>query len=179
VIAMTATYLAFDDQRLPELMQWFPDASSCALWGGPQFRWPFTPLSFRADARIGELPSRMLIEDVGHAMVAFGQFYQRLGRCHLGRLAVRPDVRGRGAGTRLIRELCAEGCRALEVAEFSLFVLVRNDRAERLYRRLGFEEAHYPEALPVSEPVRYMVAGGEPARALRVGYVSSGRCFPN
>ena len=169
---MTATYAGFDDSRLPELMQWFPDAGSCAVWGGPQFRWPFTPASFRTDARIGELPSRMLIDDAGHAMVAFGQFYRRLGRCHLGRLAVRPETRGRGAGTRLIRELCAEGSRALDVAEFSLFVLVRNEPAERLYRRLGFEDAPYPEALSVSEPVRYMVAGGEAAPRLRDGIIA-------
>ena len=70
----------------------------------------------------------------------------------LGRLAVQPAVRGRGAGTRLIRELCAEGSRALAVPEFSLFVLIRNWRAERLYRALGFVDAVYPEALPSSEP---------------------------
>jgi ribosomal protein S18 acetylase RimI-like enzyme len=169
VIAMTATYVAFDERRLPELMQWFPDAESCALWGGPQFRWPCTPVSFRADARIGELPSRMLVDDFDHSMVAFGQFYLRLGRCHLGRLAVQPAVRGRGAGNRLIRELCAEGSRALAVPEFSLFVLIRNWRAERLYRALGFVDAVYPEALPSSEPIRYMIATGRAAQALREG----------
>jgi ribosomal protein S18 acetylase RimI-like enzyme len=67
----------------------------------------------------------------------------------------------------LIGELCAEGARALDVAEFSLFVLVRNVPAERLYRRLGFEEACYPEALPAAEPLRYMVAVGAAAQALR------------
>ena len=110
---MTATYAGFEHSRLPELMQWFPDAGSCAVWGGPQFRGPSTPASFRADARIGELPSRMLIDDVDCSMVAFGQFY----------------------------------------------------------RRVGFEDAPYPEALSVSEPVRYMVAGGAaaPGRSHRVG----------
>lgn len=171
---MTATYLAFDDSRLPELMRWFPDAGSCALWGGPQFRWPCTLVSFRADARIGELPSRMLVDEADHSMVAFGQFYRRLGRCHLGRLAVRPEVRGRGAGSRLIGELCAEGATALSVTEFSLFVLVRNVRAERLYRSLGFVDAPYPEALPSSEPIRYMVAAGMAARALCEGGVGRG-----
>ena len=71
---MTATYAGFEHSRLTELMQWFPDAGSCAVWGGPQFRWPFTPQSFRADARIGELPSRMLIDDAGHALVAHALF---------------------------------------------------------------------------------------------------------
>lgn len=163
---MTATYAPFDPARLPELMRWFPNAASCHVWGGPHFRWPFDEATFGADACIGSLPSRMLVADDDRSMIAFGQYYRRVGRCHLGRLAVRPEVRGRGAGTRLIHALCAEGGRALDVAEFSLFVLVRNVPAERLYRRLGFEEARYPEAFPGSEPLRYMVAAGAAARAL-------------
>jgi ribosomal protein S18 acetylase RimI-like enzyme len=164
---MTAIYGMFDHARLPELMRWFPDSASCSVWGGPRFRWPCTEATFLVDAGIGALPSRMLLADDDGSLLAFGQYYRRVGRCHLGHLAVRPETRRRGAGTRLIGELCAEGARALDVAEFSLFVLVRNVPAERLYRRLGFEEACYPEALPAAEPLRYMVAVGAAAQALR------------
>ena len=155
---MTATYGGFDDARLPELMGWFSDAPSCRVWGGPHFRWPCTALTFRADAGIDSLPSRMLVDERDGSMVAFGQFYLRVGRCHLGHLVVRPEARGCGAGTRLIGELCVEGSAALGVTEFSLFVLARNRPAERLYRRLGFADAMYPEWLPATEPMRYMVA---------------------
>jgi ribosomal protein S18 acetylase RimI-like enzyme len=161
---MAVTCGTFDEARLPELMRWFPDEASCRLWGGAHFRWPCDAATFRADAGIGVLASRMLVDD--DAMVAFGQYYRRVGRCHLGHLVVCPETRGRGIGTRLIRELCAEGGRALGVTEFSLFVLARNAPAERLYRRLGFEETAYPEALPTSEPMCYLVATGEAARAL-------------
>jgi ribosomal protein S18 acetylase RimI-like enzyme len=164
---MAAIYGMFDHARLPELMRWFPDPASCSVWGGAHFRWPCTELTFQADAGIGVLPSRMLLADEDGSLLAFGQYYRRVGRCHLGHLAVRPETRGRGAGTLLICELCAEGARALDVAEFSLFVLVRNRPAERLYRRLGFEETCYPGALPAAEPLRYMVACGAAAQALR------------
>lgn len=39
----------FDAVRLPELMRWFPDADACRVWGGPSFRVPCTPETFRAD----------------------------------------------------------------------------------------------------------------------------------
>jgi ribosomal protein S18 acetylase RimI-like enzyme len=169
---MAVTCGPFDEARLAELMRWFPDEASCRLWGGPHFRWPYDAATFREDTRIDVLASRMLVADDG-AMLAFGQYYLRVGRCHLGHLAVCPAARGRGIGTRLIRELCAEGRRALGVAEFSLFVLARNAQAERLYRRLGFEEASYPEALPILEPARYLVAAGEAAQALGAATESS------
>jgi ribosomal protein S18 acetylase RimI-like enzyme len=156
----------FDERHLAELMRWFPDASSCASWGGPHFRFPFTAASFRADARVDALPTWSLLDDAGD-LVAFGQYYDRLARCHLAHLVVRPEARGRGAGTRLIGELCAEGSLVLGVSEFSLFVLARNLPAVRLYRRLGFADALYPEWLPATEPMRYMVASGTAADALR------------
>jgi ribosomal protein S18 acetylase RimI-like enzyme len=164
---MAATYGRFDDSRLSELMGWFPDVESCRVWGGPHFRWPCTAVTFRADAGLESLPSRMLVDDGDGSMVAFGQFYLRVGRCHLGHLVVRPGSRSRGSGTRLIGELCAEGAAVLRVTEISLFVLARNRRAERLYRRLGFADAVYPEWLPTTEPMRYMVASGMAAEALR------------
>jgi len=45
----------FDDARLGELMNWFPDAHACRVWGGMQFRFPFTPATFREDAKIDSL----------------------------------------------------------------------------------------------------------------------------
>jgi ribosomal protein S18 acetylase RimI-like enzyme len=147
----------FDERHLAELMRWFTDASSCASWGGPHFRFPFTAASFRADARVDALPTWSLLGEAAD-LVAFGQYYDRLGRCHLAHLAVAPRARGQGLGARLIRELCAKGAVELGTRGYSLFVLKGNHAATRLYRRLGFGEVDYPHPLPAGETLLYMVA---------------------
>ncbi len=148
---------SFEDTQLPELMGWFPDQRSCQMWGGLAFRFPFTEITFREDARLESLPTWALVEDDGR-LVAFGQYYLRVGRCHLGRLAVAPALRGRGLGSTLVQELCQRGGAEFGVGSFSLFVLPGNERAVRLYQRLGFSAAPYPEPSPALEGCIYMVA---------------------
>jgi ribosomal protein S18 acetylase RimI-like enzyme len=144
-----------DIGHVRSLMTWFPDAPSVAIWGGPNFRFPFDEESFLKDMRWDDLASRALVDDAGE-LAAFGQYYDRIGRCHLGRLAVRPDRRGGGIGETLVRLMCAEGCRALNVTECSLFVYETNVRAVRLYERLGFQPTPYPEPSPDFDGIVYM-----------------------
>lgn len=119
--------------------------------------------SFRADAKLASLPTRILVQGDGR-LAAFGQYYLRVGRCHLGRLAVAPFLRGGGFGTRLVRELCAEGRARFGVGACSLFVVPSNPRAKALYERLGFAEIAYPEPAPELEPYRYMVTSADGPR---------------
>ncbi len=155
----------FDDAHLLKLMSWFPDRISCHTWGGVEFRFPFTEASFREDAKLSSLPSWALFHDHG-ALAGFGQFYLRVGRCHLGRLAIAPDSRGMGLGSTLVRELCRRGAAALGVASHSLFVIPENARALRLYQRLGFAPVPYPEPTPALTGYIYMVASRlAPARS--------------
>lgn len=141
------TIVPVDASHLAEMMTWFPDADACLVWGGDQFRFPFTAESFRHDSRVDHLPSCALMDDDG-AFVGFGQYYRREGRCHLARLAIAPAHRGRGFGTALVDALSHRGREELGVDEDSLFVLEHNVDAQRLYKRLGFDFATYPEALP-------------------------------
>lgn len=145
------------EAHLAELATWFPDAPSCAVWAGPDFRYPFTPETFREDVRIADLPTFALVGEGGE-LLGFGQYYLRVGRCHLARIAVSPHHRGRRHGETLLRELCRLGSAALGVNECSLFVLEDNAPALRLYRRLGFEDATYPETMPPIAGCLYMVA---------------------
>lgn len=138
-------------------MSWFHDAHDCRFWAGPQFRFPFSEATFREDSRIDHLASWSLPAADG-SLGAFGQFYLRLGRCHLARLVVAPAQRGRGIGGTLIRELCIRGCQELGTDSCSLFVLAGNSSALQLYRRLGFEAVTCPEPSSTLDGSIYMVA---------------------
>jgi ribosomal protein S18 acetylase RimI-like enzyme len=146
----------FDVSRLPELMTWFGDATELRAWGGAEFRFPFTPASFREDSRVDEIASFQLVGD-DDSLAAFGQCYLRIGRCHFGRLGVSPARRGQGLGSRLIRELAGWGLAELGPRELSLFVSCDNASARRLYLRLGFREMPYPEPTPHMANMFYMV----------------------
>ncbi len=63
--------------------------------------------------------------------------------CHVGRLAVAPDLQGRGVGTALLR---AVEERFPGVRRFELFTGKRSAANIRLYERLGYRE--YPAVDP-------------------------------
>lgn len=147
----------FDLAQQPDLMRWFPDAVSVRTWGGPGFRHPFDERTFREDAKFDRLSSWALVATEG-SLAAFGQYYLKLGRCHLARLAVSPSLRGRGVGRRLVHELGRVGAAALGASAYSLFVYEGNATALRLYRSLGFAEAPYPERAPEHDGILFMVA---------------------
>jgi ribosomal protein S18 acetylase RimI-like enzyme len=64
------------------------------------------------------------------------------GTCHVGRLAVAPDLQGRGIGARLVAAL--EERYADEVTRFELFTGPNSERNVRLYRRLGYVDMPTP-----------------------------------
>lgn len=156
-------FARFDPAQLPELATWFDDADSLRTWGGTEFRFPFTPETFREDSKVDEIASFALADA---SLAAFGQCYLRIGRCHFGRLAVSPRRRGQGFGTRLIRELTDWGLGEFGPRELSLFVNRNNVDAIRLYQRLGFADSTYPEPTPFMANSIYMLAGRlhDPAR---------------
>ncbi|MBB3139413.1 GNAT family N-acetyltransferase [Halomonas organivorans] len=142
--------------RLNTLQGWFPDAASCRRWGGPAFRYPFTAQSFREDLGFDELASFGLLGEGGE-LLGVGQHAERWGRCHLMRLAIAPEARGRGLGGELVRRLARVGQASLGVEHCSLFVFPDNP-AISLYRRLGFAEAALPPGEAAPEGCRYLVA---------------------
>ncbi|BBM01102.1 GNAT family N-acetyltransferase [Microbulbifer sp. GL-2] len=147
-------------RHLPTLMSWLPDRQQCQQWGGPNFRFPFDQASFLKDCRWPELPSYVL-QDCEGGMLAFGQYYLHLGRCHLGRLIVSPNHRGAGLGGTLVTQLAKIGIRDLGVTECSLFVLRTNLAARGLYEKLGFVEVAYPEHREWLDLCDFMVAPAE------------------
>lgn len=96
------------------------------------------------------------LHDAVGQLAAFGQLYIRAGRIHLARLAVRPGLRGKGIGKRLVRLLLAEGRRQHGNQDCSLFVLHDNLRARQCYTSLGFVSSNYPDDMPFGDICDFM-----------------------
>jgi len=106
----------------------------------------------RIEGRIYEFPwSEAIFRDCLHAgyhcvvlqlpagIVGYGVMSAGAGECHLLNLSVAPAWQGRGLGTLLIRSLL-EAARTLKARVALLEVRATNADAQRLYRRLGFEQ---------------------------------------
>ena len=140
---------------IDELMDWFPDAESVGIWGGPRFRYPFTRRSFIRDCRIKLMTSYRLRRADG-PMLAFGQVYVRDDRAHLARLIANPALRRLGYGRLLIEKIIGVIRREGEFAEVSLFVYRHNEPAFRCYRSLGFSVQDYPADAPLKDECYFL-----------------------
>ena len=147
--------LAVTTDHQKQLMSWFENQQQIIDWAGPDFRYPFEKDSFAQNLMLDARPSFALIAD-DSSMVAFGQYYQRLGKCHLARLVVKPSARGQGIVTKLLTRLCARGLKELALTDCSLFVMAHNNKAINAYLAAGFIIEPYPLTLP-SEQCLYLV----------------------
>jgi ribosomal protein S18 acetylase RimI-like enzyme len=144
------------ETHIREIMTWFPDPHACAQWGGPEMRFPFTQDSFLEDIHWGKMPSYCAVSAEG-GLLGFGQFYEKLGRCHLARLAVAPAFRGQGLGKAFISSLMNISKNQLGKNEFSLYVLEYNKPAIACYKSLGFRRAKIPEAVMELKDCIFMI----------------------
>ena len=143
------------EEDIDQLMSWFPNANAISIWGGPEFRYPFTRETFHRDVLWSEMASYCLRDPAGQ-IVAFGQFYDRVGRINLARLVVHPESRGQGAGRRLISGLMAAARPLFHLSEFSLFVYEDNTPALECYKSMGFVVTEYPGEMPTGETCLYL-----------------------
>lgn len=143
------------DANIDVLMTWLPDAESTRVWGGPDFRYPFTAKSFHTNCHWPDMAS-FALNDIDHGFCAFGQLYVRIERINLARLIVSPDRRGKGLGRRLVTSLMDKGQKLFPLQEFSLFVYRDNTAAFECYRSLGFEIRDYPTNHPLGKECYYL-----------------------
>jgi ribosomal protein S18 acetylase RimI-like enzyme len=144
-------------EHMLEIMSWFPEVSDLRRWGGPEMRFPFREKSFLEDIHWKKISSYSAITNQGQ-LLGFGQFYEKLGRCHLARLAVSPHYRGLGLGKTFVRSLMHVGQQQLNTNKFSLYVLSNNAPAVACYQSLGFELAKTPEEVTNMKYCVYMIA---------------------
>jgi len=143
------------DEHFIELMTWFSNEAELSIWSGPNFSYPFNLSSFKRDLTLDSIKSLALLSNDG-ALLAFGQYYLRLEKCHLGRLVVNPNMRGQGIAAHLIQTLSDLGKSDLNTTSCSLFVLAHNKSAMQAYTKLGFSMADYPETIALKNCL-YMV----------------------
>lgn len=145
------------DGHLTQIMTWFANEAQLKIWSGPNFRYPFDFESFKSDLNLTSLNSFSLLSQQAD-LLAFGQYYLRAGKCHLGRLVVNPAFRGQAIVAELINGLSMAGKKELQVNACSLFVYNHNTSAVKAYEKLGFCVATYLEDMPLENCV-YMVKG--------------------
>jgi len=141
--------------HIETLKSWFPDKTSVRIWGGPLFRHPFTTKTFLEDMRWGSMPSYSGLDE-RRQLLAFGQYYEKAGFCHLARLAVDPQFRSRGIGSHFISELMNIGRNEFGLEGCSLFVMTANAAALACYKKLGFTHQPWPDPI---EGITYMTTG--------------------
>ncbi|GHG75072.1 hypothetical protein GCM10010919_29040 [Alishewanella longhuensis] len=141
--------------HIEDLMKWFSCEQELRDWTGPNFRYPYDFVSFSADLNLDLLKAFSLVDDKSN-LLAFGQYYLRLNRCHLARLVVSPNFRGKGIAKELIMRLSELGTTELKVNACSLFVLKHNKSAIKAYEKFGFSESDYPDRLPIENCI-YMI----------------------
>jgi ribosomal protein S18 acetylase RimI-like enzyme len=147
--------------HVEQLKGWFPDRESAYFWCGPGLRVPFTDQTFLDDTHWERMPAYSLLDDQGQ-LSGFGQYYEKLGRCHLARLVIAPASRCRGLGRQFIARLMSIGRADLGVGECSLFVVNYNLRALRCYTALGFEKADHPPGHAVCSDLDFMIRRSAP-----------------
>lgn len=132
-----------------EVLDWFASEKQIKDWGGPAMYFPISVIKFIDRLNLNGLGSFKVVDtDSPNKTLAFGQFYVRLGRHHLGRLAVSPNSRGHGVGRFLVNALIDNAHDSQTAQGESLFVMGDNMVAIGLYESLGFKFADYPEILP-------------------------------
>lgn len=135
------------EAQMLSVKTWFSSTAQIFQWGGPNMVWPIEDAPFLSLLCQPHLHSYYLTNDK-QQLLAFGQFYVRLGRHHLGRLAVNPQFRGQGLAKVLIGQLLQLAQQKQSAQGASLFVFDDNQLALQCYLSMGFERTVYPEPMP-------------------------------
>ncbi len=91
---------------------------------------------------------------------------RRYRRCHLANLAVAPEYRRRGIGSRLLREAMRHA-REEDAKEVFLEVRAKNIQARRFYSRRGFMEVGYKKGYYSDDDAVVMARELDPPFSLR------------
>lgn len=139
--------VAFDESHFDPLIAWSDTPAFLLQWAGPGLQHPLTRTQLAAllESGQGEAPSAYLYgvrerasgELVGHAEL--GNVDRSSDSAKLMRILVGPqELRGRGLGEAVVRELVRVGFAELGLHRLELNVFDFNRGAIRCYERVGF-----------------------------------------
>ena len=131
------------------------------------FTVPWTPRTFHG--LLGRSDAFLLAADDAGRLVGYAATWVVLDQAELGDIAVDPDRRGEGIGSRLLEAVLAEAS-SRGVKELYLEVRVSNHGARRLYARYGF--------LAVGRRPGYYSSPREDALVLRRNLIDSPEANP-
>jgi len=102
------------------------------------------PTPWTAEAFMNELShnhfARYTVMEDGTGIIGYGGMWTIIDEAHVTNIALRRDRRGRGLGELLLRRMMDQAAE-YGMHRMTLEVRVSNERAQRLYERLGFEPA--------------------------------------
>ncbi len=131
------------EAHLYQLLTWVTDEAQLIKWAGPNMRYPSDAKILAKDLYSNGWPGYSLVSN-DQQLLGFGQYYERLERCHLCRLIVSPQHRGKRIVQSLIQMIAAIGMQKLGVKSCSLFVYHNNLSALKAYEKMGFTATDYP-----------------------------------
>lgn len=103
------------------------------------FTSPWSAEAFRMELSQNHFAKYMILERNGET-IGYGGMWLIVDEAHITNIAIREPHRGQGLGERLLREMMRTAA-WLGALRITLEVRVSNDRAQSLYRKLGFYDA--------------------------------------
>jgi [ribosomal protein S18]-alanine N-acetyltransferase len=118
------------------------DAAAVAALDILCFACPWSVESFEYEAADNPLAYYLVAVTEDGSIAGYAGIWHILNEGHITNVAVRPDMRGRGLGDKIISELLT--CSSVAgVVKFTLEVRVSNASAINVYKKFGFVEAGF------------------------------------
>ncbi len=116
------------------------DSANVAKLDRVCFTTPWSEESFEYEAHLNPLAYYLVAEAEDGSIVGYMGIWHILDEGHITNVAVHPDFRDRGLGSKLISEIiaCSD---VVGMKRYTLEVRVSNEAALHTYRKFGFSEA--------------------------------------
>jgi RimJ/RimL family protein N-acetyltransferase len=149
---MTIELRSFQEDDIPRLIGWVPDARFLLQWAGPFYQYPLDRAQLLATLERTKGEQRLhymfaavdpaLSRVVGHIELMSIDYEKRIAM--LGRVLIgEADGRGKGLGKAMTAQVLDYGFNQLGLREIQLGVFDFNRAAIRCYEKLGFSQYEF------------------------------------